>query len=56
MFHIRKKPEQIEPPIELQIQVIQNNENLNEKEKKYLVKKLKRKQAIEFIKGKGGIN
>ena len=50
MFHIRKDPIQIEPNLELQIEVVQNNPELSEKEKKKRIKKIRLKQMKQGMK------
>jgi hypothetical protein len=55
MFQFRKDPIQIEPDLELQIEVVQNNPNLSDKEKKKQIKKLRWKQTKQALQGKGGI-
>lgn len=56
MFHVRRDPIKMEPDLEIQIEVIQNDESLTEKEKERRIKKLKYKQFKLMMKGKGGIN
>ena len=56
MFHVRKDPTQMNVDLGLQIEVVQNNPDLSEKEKKKQIKKLRWKQVKESLKGKGGIN
>ncbi len=56
MFHVRKDPINIEPSIEIQIEVVKNDESLTEKEKERRIKKLRHKQFKLMMKGKGGIN
>ena len=56
MFHVRKDPINIEPDLEIQIEVVKNDDSLTEKEKERRIRKLRHKQFRLLIKGKGGIN